>query len=184
LPLPSLGSLRTRDGSRTRRSPVGAEIAGLREWRAGDPAARVHWRASAKRNQIVVMERDDNQRVAVLVATGRPGESDAWERAVARTAATAVAALRSGDGVVLLSADATVTARTARDVLDCFAELDEPTPTPTVAIARSLRRAGHGAVLVWLSVDPPPADVTAAARSASATLVRAALPAHDTGRTP
>jgi uncharacterized protein (DUF58 family) len=173
LPLPTLGSLRAHDGSRTRRSPAGAEIAGLREWRAGDPAGRVHWRASARRNQIVVMEREDNQRVNVLVAIGVAGDDDAWERAVARSAATAVDALRSGHGLDLLCAEGPVAARTARDVLDFFAELVHPAPAGTETIAASLRRAGPGAVLVWLSTQPPPDDVSAVVRSASVGLVRA-----------
>jgi uncharacterized protein (DUF58 family) len=181
LPLPSLGSLRTRDGSRTRRSPAGTEIAGLREWRPGDPAARVHWRASARRNQIVVMDRDDNQRIAVIVATGRAGQGDGWEHAVARTAATAVEALRGGHSLALLSADSAVTAGTARDVLDCFAELAEPASTPGAAIASALHRAGPGAVLVWLSTEPAPVDVAVALRAASATLV-SALPLGDRER--
>jgi uncharacterized protein (DUF58 family) len=182
LPLPSLGSLNARHGSRTRRSPVGTEIAGLREWRAGDPAGRVHWRASARRNQIVVMEREDNQRVAVLIAVGVPGEDDTWERAVAGSAATAVDALRSGHSLDLLTAAGAVTARTARDVLDFFAELDDPAPATTWTIAASLRRAGPGAVLVWLSAQPPPADVAAVVRSASAGFVRALGPATPEGR--
>jgi uncharacterized protein (DUF58 family) len=173
LPLPSLGSLAARHGSRTRRSPVGTEIAGLREWRTGDPAGRVNWRASARRNQIVVMEREDNQRVAVLIAIGVAGDDDAWERAVARSAATAVDALRSGHSLDLLRADGPVTARTARDVLDFFAELVDPAPASTETIAASLRRAGPGAVLVWLSAQPPPADVAAVVRSASAGFVSA-----------
>jgi uncharacterized protein (DUF58 family) len=183
LALPHVGSLRTRDGSRTRRSPVGTEIAGLREWRAGDPAGRVHWRASARRNQIVVMERDDNQRVAVIVAIGSAGTGDAWEQAVARTAATAVDALRAGNSLVLLTADATVTALTARDVLDGFAELADPAPTQAATVAASLHRAGPDAVLIWLSSQSPTPDIVSAVRAASATLVRAA-PTLDGGRLP
>jgi uncharacterized protein (DUF58 family) len=183
LPLPTSGSLRTRDGSRTRRDPAGTEIAGLREWRPGDPAARVHWRASARRNQIVVMERDDNQRIAVIVATGRPGRGDAWEHAVARSAATAVEALRGGHSLALLSADSVVTAGTARDVLDCFAELAEPPSTSGAAVAAALHRAGPGAVLVWLSTEPAPVEVAVALRAASATLV-SALPLGDRVGTP
>jgi uncharacterized protein (DUF58 family) len=173
LPSPSLGSVRARDGARSRRTPAGTEIAGLREWRAGETAGRVHWRASARRNQIVVMDREDNQRVAVLIAIGVVGDDDAWERAVARSAATAVDALRSGHGLDLLCADGPVTARTARDVLDFFAELLDPAPTPVATIAASLRRAGPGAVLVWLSSQPPPTEVTVALRAASAGCIRA-----------
>ena len=81
--------------------PAGAEIAGLREWQAGDPAARVHWRASARRNQLVVMERDDNQRIVVVVAMGRWEVSERWEQAVGRCAATAIAGIQSGHSVVV-----------------------------------------------------------------------------------
>jgi uncharacterized protein (DUF58 family) len=183
LSLPSLGTLRTRHGSRSRRSPAGTEIAGLREWRPGDQAARVHWRASARRNQIVVMERDDNQRIAVVVATGTTGEGDGWEVTVARTAATAVEALRGGHSLALVSAGSTVTTGTARDVLDHFAELAAPGSTPAAAVASALHRAGPGAVLVWLSTEPPPADVVAVVRAASATL-RSALPRGERGATP
>lgn len=178
LPLPRVGSQRTSEGSHSRTSPTGSEIAGLREWQAGDPAGRVHWRASARRNQIVVMERDDNRQVAVLIAVGSSDRSGAWEHAVGRCAATAVAAVRSGHSVVLLLADGTVTARSARDVLDRFAELKAATAPTAAAIVTSLRRAGPGAMLIWLSAEAPPAQIRAAARAASTGIV-SALPAHD-----
>jgi uncharacterized protein (DUF58 family) len=178
LPLHTVGSHRTPDGARSRTSPTGSEIGGLREWQAGDPAGRVHWRASARRNQIVVMERDDNRQPAVLVAAGRSDGSDAWEYAVARCAATAVEAVRAGHNVVLLTADETFSARSARDLLDRFAALHEPAAPSPAVITRSLRQAGPGAVLIWLSTDPTPAEVSVAARAASAVVVTV-LPTHD-----
>jgi hypothetical protein len=127
------------------------------------------------------MERDDNQRVALLVAVGSTADGDGWELAVARTAATAVEALRSGHSVALLSGAATLTPRTARDVLDHLSELNQPVTTASEVIAASLRRAGPGAVVIWLSAQPAPPDVAAVVRSAAATLLRA-MPTPDSGR--
>ncbi len=174
LRLPMSGSTVVRAGSRARRSPTGSEIAGLRQWQPGDPAARVHWRASARRNQLVVMERDDNQQQALLVVLGRVETGDRFELAVARTAATAVAALRSGFSVRLLSDRGDVVAiRSTRDLLERFAEfaaVDSPNPE---SVGSALRQAGEGAVVVWLSADQPSAQVDQAVRAAAATLVSA-----------
>jgi uncharacterized protein (DUF58 family) len=180
LPLPMSGSTLARAGSRTRVSPTGSEIAGLRQWQPGDPAARVHWRASARRNQLVVMERDDNQQQALLVALGRVETVDSFELAVARTAATALAALRSGHRVHLLTDHGAVALWTARDVMDRFAELSAAASPSAGSVAEALRRADVGAVVIWLSADPPSPEVDQAVRAAAATLV-SAIPAVERG---
>jgi uncharacterized protein (DUF58 family) len=130
-PLPARGSQRSQEGKRSSRSALGTEIAGLREWHSGDPAGRVHWRASARRQQIVVMDREDNRAVALLVVIGRSGVGPAWEDTVARAAATAVAAVRSGHSVVLLGGE----------------DGDEAPE----ALERALRRAGPDAAVLRLS---------------------------------
>jgi uncharacterized protein (DUF58 family) len=178
LPLPMSGSAVARAGSRARVSPTGSEIAGLRQWQPGDPAARVHWRASARRNQLVVMERDDNQQQAVVVVFGRVEAGGRFELAVARTAATALVALRSGHSVRLLSDRGAVAVRTARDLMDRFAELSVGESPSAASVAAALRQAGGGAVGIWLSADPPSTEVDQAVRAAASSLVRA-LPAAD-----
>jgi hypothetical protein len=99
------------------------------------------------------MDREDNRAVALLVVIGRSGVGPAWEDTVARAAATAVAAVRSGHSVVLLGGEDGDEApvRSARDVLDRFAELDDRAPASPEALERALRRAGPDAAVLRLS---------------------------------
>jgi uncharacterized protein (DUF58 family) len=126
------------------------------------------------------MESDDNQQQALRVALGRVETVDSFELAVARTAATALAALRSGHRVHLLTDHGAVALWTARDVMDRFAELSAAASPSAGSVAEALRRADVGAVVIWLSADPPSPEVDQAVRAAAATLV-SAIPAVERG---
>ena len=105
------------------------ELAGLRPWRPGEDRRAVHWRASARRRQLVVVERDvpDLPTRWVLVLVGAAG-SDADESALAVAAATWVDQLArdhdvqvlawTPDGALLPPPD-----RAPTTVLDWFARL-------------------------------------------------------------
>ncbi len=56
------------------RSSSELEFAGLRSWRRGDESRKIHWRATARRGKLVVLEQDapaDTQWVAALSASPR-----------------------------------------------------------------------------------------------------------------
>lgn len=79
----------------------GTELAGLRNYQAGDEMRAVHWKRSASLGKLVVVERhrDTTAHLTVLLDNGRPRSADeAWtagfERAVSRAAALSVTALR------------------------------------------------------------------------------------------
>jgi uncharacterized protein (DUF58 family) len=80
------------------------EVAGLRPWRDGEDPRAVHWRASARRGRLVVVERDvpdvPTRWVALLVGTpGGPRD----EAALALAAATWVDQVRRGHQVSVLA---------------------------------------------------------------------------------
>jgi uncharacterized protein (DUF58 family) len=180
LPLPdvALGAQSLAAGSGSRGQ--GTEFYGIREWRSGDGSASVHWRASARRNQLIVMERERPAQgaLAILVGPANPGPD--WERMVSRGASTAVEAARQGRTLTLVCGEESATPATRRDILDWFAALDETPPADHLALTRVLRRSGAGTTVLWLATSEPPAEVASLTRAAAATLVvaRAENPAQ------
>jgi uncharacterized protein (DUF58 family) len=157
--------------SPSRRSGSGTDFLGIREWRSGDPSSSIHWRASARRDQLVVLERERPGRPAVVVAVGIAGDGDDWEHALARVAATAIRALRSGRPVVLLAETDYVTPKAAGDMLDWFAAVG-PVNVPDIDALRSaLRGAGRDATLLWLGSGAMPAPLQQAARTSGVAAV-------------
>jgi uncharacterized protein (DUF58 family) len=137
----------------------GQQVHGVREWRPGDDVRRVHWRSTARRGQLVVLEpeRTAGPRLAVLVA-GQPQERD-WERLLSVTAWSAAAAADDG-GTVLLSAGPAgppeLEAGSPVEVLDWFAALGAAA-VPDVAEAEAfLARAAPGdGVVLAVTVGVP-----------------------------
>jgi len=85
--------------SRRRHGMMEGEFHGLRDWRVGDSRRWIHWRTSARRNQLAVreFEQQQNQDLTLLLDLYLPGqatpeESDRVEQAVS-FAATVVADL-------------------------------------------------------------------------------------------
>lgn len=174
LRLPENGSGEIYGRTSSSRSGSGHDFYGIREWRPGDAATSVHWRASARRNQLVVAERERPGHPTLLVVAGRLLEDDAGEDLLARVAATAVHALQEGRGVVLATAGSVQSVSRPTDALDWFADLD-PMTDPDVATLRTASQlAGFGATVVWLGDGPVPAPVSSALRGAGAGAVTAA----------
>ena len=110
---------------------AGSQLHGLREWRPGDPAHRVHWRSTARHGRLVVVEpeRLAGQRVAVMVVGHSGDDGPTWEALLARAAATVTAALRAGSEVLLVGIGPVGPATVTRDVsvaLDWFSRLHWP----------------------------------------------------------
>jgi uncharacterized protein (DUF58 family) len=156
------------------RSGVGTDFYGIREWRSGDAASAVHWRASARRNRLVVTERERPASSALVIGCDRPAPAAVWEPALGRCAATAVAALRAGRKVVLVAQHGTTAPTTARDVLDWFADVGPVPLEDRGRLPAALKDAGGGATLLWLS-DRAGTEIAATARHAGATAVVAPL---------
>jgi uncharacterized protein (DUF58 family) len=90
----------------------GAALAGLRPFRAGDAVGDVHWRATARRGEAVVKERERDGRALVQVRIDRRADAMALERALSQ-ATTLVLAARAGAPVQLLSQGADLLVRDA-----------------------------------------------------------------------
>lgn len=156
------------------RSGSGHDFYGIREWRPGDATTSVHWRASARRNQLVVMERERPGHPSLVVAAGSLAQDQASEDLLARVAATAVQALRDGRDVVLVSGTDAESVTRPIEALDWFAGLD-PTGDPDGgAVARGLQVAGVGSTVVWLGSAEVPTRVSSTARGAGAGSVTSA----------
>lgn len=84
-------------------SRSGVDVHGIREWRPGDDASQVHWRSSARRGRLVVLERELPKPGGLALVLAAAPSDDAWERLVSVAAWTGVAAIRSGREVVLVS---------------------------------------------------------------------------------
>ncbi len=92
------------EGRATVATPApGSEISGLRDFRAGDPLRRIHWRASLRRRSLVVRESEGEHRTEqeVRLRTLGVAPGDAVESAVRRAASEVVALLDAGACVVL-----------------------------------------------------------------------------------
>lgn len=85
-------------------SRCGTDVHGIREWRPGDDASQVHWRSSARRGRLVVLEREIPKAGGLaLVLAAAPGD-DNWEAVVSVGAWTGAAAVRAGRDVSLVAA--------------------------------------------------------------------------------
>jgi uncharacterized protein (DUF58 family) len=149
--------------SRAARPLAGAaevEIDGLRPYRPGSPAARIHWPTVARRGE--VLERrliaDADSRPLVVLDARRPASPDALDRAVRAAASLTVHLARAGGCALLLPGD-----RRAADLdpelrgwpsLHARLALAEPDDRPPTA-ARIERT---GAVL-WVTANPSAAPV-------------------------
>ncbi|MEC7518558.1 MAG: DUF58 domain-containing protein [Myxococcota bacterium] len=113
---PSIAQVRAETGpdAPSRRLGPGAEVAGLRDYVAGDDARSIHWRRSASLGRVVVRERqrDEARKLTLVVDEGRPADaSEGWDEAfealVSRTARRAADALERGAAVEIVSRSGT-----------------------------------------------------------------------------
>ena len=63
-------------GSAQRVGRGGAEPMGLRVWRAGEDRRAIHWRTTARRQQEIIVEREEDDSLAVRVDVPIPGPGD------------------------------------------------------------------------------------------------------------
>lgn len=90
-------------------SRAGTDVHGIREWRPGDDRSQVHWRSSARRGRLVVLEREVPKPGAfALMLAAAPGDEN-WEAVLAVGAWTGAAAANAGRDVILVSAAAGLT---------------------------------------------------------------------------
>ena len=85
------------------RGGASAEAAGLREYAPGDALRRLHWRASLRRDALLVRapEQDQQHEVLLRLTTRGAQAGDAFEREVRRVASDIAAHLASGSRVAL-----------------------------------------------------------------------------------
>ena len=100
--------LRERDG-KTRRGD-GMDFHGVREYREGDPLRRVHWRSSARRGHLVVVEHERAFQQDVIIALDLAkgsafgqGRETTLEYAIKAAATLAERTLSAGGGVTLIT---------------------------------------------------------------------------------
>jgi uncharacterized protein (DUF58 family) len=85
------------------------EAAGLRAYAPGDAFRRIHWRASLRRDALMIREPEQDRRreVTIRLATRGVSPGEAFERDVRRAASEVAAHLAAGERVALHSDGAT-----------------------------------------------------------------------------
>jgi len=135
------------------------DVHGIRDFRSGDTARDVHWRSTARRGRLVVLEREEQrEQTAVMIIAGMGTEPD-WEPLVARTASTAVSLARSGNSVILVSGQAglpSVLGGRPVDLLDWFAALSGPQQPAGEHVDQALQYAGRGGTVVVAATAASP----------------------------
>jgi len=104
LPVPeALGGPRSGDEGRSAQGAAGSAAAGLREFAPGDPARRIHWRASLRRGALLArrLEPEQSPEVEVRLRTAGAVAGAEFEGAVRRAASQVVALLEAGRRVGL-----------------------------------------------------------------------------------
>jgi len=150
-----------------RRRGEGSEFQQLREYRAGDSLRRIDWKATARRQQLISREYDDerNQQIVCLIDCGRrmrsrDGEASHFDQALNAVLLLSFVALRQGDavGVMTFSGERRwlppTKGRTAlQSILDRVYDL-ETTRSPSdylEAATRLMARQRRRALVVLLS---------------------------------
>lgn len=176
-----LGSGREMDGGALmspRRS--GSEYAGVREYRRGDPRRAIHWKASARRRELVVREYEPpiNKMVTIILDCSAQnnlgsGRETTFEYAVSIAASLAMFALKNGMHLNVLGNGRTpmrfvkVGAGSRTSLLEAFARIQADGKQPYAGFIRQVDsdlRPGGVVVLFSRSDErqplPRPADAT------------------------
>ncbi|MDQ1494161.1 MAG: hypothetical protein QOG69_644 [Actinomycetota bacterium] len=156
LPLPIATGARSGVAGRTN----GLDAAAVRDWRPGDQVRNVQWRSTARTGRLTVLEREDvSAGSLVILVLGRTGDRD-FEFALAKAAATGVAALRQGMATVVMTSDGEIACshpRTERALLEFFARINRATTMDDALLARALGIAGREGSLVLAASSATPA---------------------------
>jgi uncharacterized protein (DUF58 family) len=140
-------------------SRTGIDVHGVRDWRGGDESRQIHWRSTARRGRLVILEREEPAAAVLAVLVVGPAGRPSWEPLVATVASTAVAALRSGRPVALVAAQAGLAVLETTDrlaVLDWCAALDRPLLATGPELVAALRVVGRGGELLVAATGAPP----------------------------
>lgn len=120
-PPPLHGDAESRS-TRTTTAVTGSDLAALREYVPGDDIRRVHWRTSARREDLVVRQDRQPRRPGCLVVLDTRADvhrGESFEQAVSATASILVAAHQAGQRVRLCTTDGFDSNRgSGRDHLD------------------------------------------------------------------
>ncbi len=157
------GDSQTRRTAR-RSGPGYGDVRGLRPYRSGDSPREIHWKTSARRNELLVREYDRTQPLDLvlvidpwLAADPTPEERRRleWTLSLATTLATAWGDADSTAEVVLVVPGNPPTVRTGRatpgfvrTAFACLAGLRGSDPVPTVPAGAVRHRSNRSARLV------------------------------------
>lgn len=140
-------------------SRSGIDVHGIRDFRFGDTPRDVHWRSTARRGRLVVLEREEQrEQTAVMLIAGAGTEPD-WEPLIARAASTAVSLARSGTAVILVSGQAglsSVVGGGPVDLLDWFAALTGPQQPAGEHVEQAFEYAGRGGTVIVATTAAAP----------------------------
>ena len=143
-------------------SRTGADVHGVRELRPGDGPRDVHWRSSARRGQLVVLERERPRGgLVTLVVIGGSGDPD-WEEQLAVAASHAVILLQDGVRLrlaVCVAGPAVLETADDEDALDWFARLG-PSATPTADELAAVLEPAAGSDVLFVATGPLAAAAT------------------------
>lgn len=138
-----------RGGAESARRGFGDELLGLRPMREGDDPRDIYWRKSTMPGQVILKERASEARPEAVLSLEdvRASESEDWniefERKIREVASHAVARLRRGDGVkVVTSSGRTALANPSlgADPVLRFLALVDPVDEETAAKMRAESR--------------------------------------------
>ena len=145
------------------RSRSGLDVHGIREWQRGDGARQVHWRSTARRGRLVVLEREETHGSRLALCMAGPQGGPAWESLLSAVASLAVAAARTGRTVTLMAPDpvlprlGTVTSTDESELLRWCAALGAVGPLDPAALRCLAQLLGPGAeVMVAVSAGALP----------------------------
>ena len=134
----------------------GVDVHGIREWRTGDEARQVHWRSTARRGRLVVLEREAPRGGTVTMLVAGLAAHAGWEGLVTLVASTGVAALETGRPVTLLadqegqsqhSQHSQLSTTHRLDLLDWCAGLDTSVLPRRPLVEAAIAAVGRGGTL-------------------------------------
>jgi uncharacterized protein (DUF58 family) len=168
VPVPLLpqrsGGAQSRQAQQDR---AGVDVHGIREWRSGDEARQVHWRSTARRGRLVVLEREAPRGGSLVLLVAGPAATPGWERLVSVVASNAVSVLRAGRTVSLFVQQdglGPLVDASRAGVLDWCASLDPFGLPDRAGVEPAVQAAGRGGRL-YVATTGAPATWWGAARS-------------------
>jgi uncharacterized protein (DUF58 family) len=146
----------------------GPETLGVREWRSGDDAARVHWRTTARSGRPALLVRGDTVAEQLRLVLVGADHDRGFEDAVRVAASICDTALRNGSGVAAvawhLSGPVLAAAGSATELLDWWSTVHETVLPDPADLGRTVQAGlGPGEVLLVATPDTDDGWLAAAA---------------------